>query len=265
MDINITVTGANSIGISTNFIEIFSIFIILINALIYYFGVLWGHAQVEEYNTVSYYVGGAFFIAKYLLLPCVVILFIENYTPFYFVLSTYKPITESLLFFALSLPILVFQYIMLKCVHCINQKFERNRACVDKFEALKYKEIKPCKWILLNSVPYLTIFFLYTFFRLAVPAVIELSSFSLAFLTFTNFVSYKGYIEACYPEVKLCLKEEIIEKANILKHGNYYVHISTNDKIRLINKDDIKYIEEIKSKKLNRQDFLCKIWAKLFL
>ena len=247
MDINITVIDTNSIGINANLIEVFSIVIILISALFYYFGVLWGGTQVKEYDKAACYIASTFFIIKYLLLPFALILVIEKYTSYFSNLSIFEPISDSFGFFILCFPTLVLQYIMLRRVRWNNKRFEERLKSRDKFEAFEYKQIDPCERLLLNFVPLIVIFIVYTFYILAVPFVIIFSSFSLAFLTFTNFAVYAGYREAGYPKAKIYLKDENTIEGNILKCGNY-VYLLTDDEKCLINRDNISYIEEIEVK-----------------
>lgn len=86
MEINLT-------GVS-NFIGLLPTAVILISAIIYYFGVRWGETKVDEYSVASHYFAGVLFVINHLLAPYILILlgefFVEYYKPYFSNLSIFK-------------------------------------------------------------------------------------------------------------------------------------------------------------------------------
>lgn len=62
-----------------NLTGIFSISIVLIGSLIYYFGKCLGDTKIEEYDKVSYYISGLFFFLGYILAPFVLVILFNNF------------------------------------------------------------------------------------------------------------------------------------------------------------------------------------------
>lgn len=75
---------------NSDLIGLLSIAIILISAIIYYFGVRWGETRVEEYNVTSHYFAGILFVVNYILEPYIVILLLrllKNYASYFLLLE----------------------------------------------------------------------------------------------------------------------------------------------------------------------------------
>ncbi|MCO5382378.1 MAG: hypothetical protein NHB15_10085 [Methanosarcina barkeri] len=228
---------------NSDLIGLLSIAIILISAIIYYFGVRWGETQVEEYNVTSHYFAGTLFVVNYILEPYVVVLLLslllKNYTSYFSTILIVGLTLEFILYF-------VFQYGA--------ENFRDRRESLDNF--VECKKINQRKWlkyrimriILSRLVPIVIIFIVYIFYKLDVPVGIILLSFILALLTFTNFAFCVGYYEAHYREANLYLKNREFINGIILKRGSY-VNVLTEDGTRLINKDNISTIKMSKNSK----------------
>lgn len=233
------------INLTENFdlIGILQITIILMSAIIYYFGVRWGETNAEEYNVASYYFAGVLFVINYLLKPYFIILifefFIKNYTSYFSELLAFKLKTNSFWIFFLYLLILFVEYVMHKIVHLNTERFVEKRKSLDEFEAGDCKKINQCeRFILLNLIPFLIIIIMYVFYKINAPFEIILPSFIIAFLTFTNLAFCAGYCNAHYSKAVLYLKNGMEIDGIILKHGSY-VYVLTKNKTRLINRDEI--------------------------
>ncbi len=283
-------------------IQIFSITIILISALVYYFGVCWGHTQVENYNKSDCYFASILFIVKYMLPACALIIYLQVYlqanpTLFQDILNNtnvpkiiYMLLacsvilhlqTTSILFseilnnlnFIYWIFILLVQVIFLGCISYLNKRYEkRNKSETYKdkqtflyldvigglllwgkvedkdrkgFDRRKRKMTEHLILLAISNLTVIIIYFFYNFDKLE----FALLSAGIGFLTFTNIVFSVGHSEAYYPKAKIYLKKDLKNddegiEGNMLKYGEY-ICLLTDDKERLINRDDILYIEYI--------------------
>jgi len=241
-------------------IGLLSIAIILISAIIYYFGVRWGETQVEEYNVTSYYFAGILFVVNYILEPYVIILLLRlliNYA------SYFSTIEEHALW--VIIVGLTIEFVLYFLFQYGTENFRDRRESLDNF--VECKKINQCKWlnyvflkwlnyvflriiriILSRFVPLVIIFIIYIFCKLYVSVGIILLSFILAFLIFTNFDFCVGYYEVHYRKADLYLKNGEFINGIILQQGSY-VNVLTEDGTRLINKDNISTIKMRKNSK----------------
>lgn len=263
----------------SNLIEIVSTSVILISALIYYFGVLWGKTQVGEYGKVDYYIASVFFITKYMILPFILALFFgETLTNF---LKLIIPKQINIIYWII---IIFLQIILLKLIHMNNKSYEskyhlishkkkQNGYIINKLICLilsfpKLAKLKQkvaqilrktlvcmktafgdhLEQILLFSASSLVVFTSYILYKLNAPYVIIYSSSIVSFLTFTNIALSDGHSKAVYSEAKIFLKDGNIFRGTILRFGNN-ISLLTNDKKYTFNKDEISYIEEYKLQK----------------
>jgi len=241
-------------------IQIFSITIILISALVYYFGVLWGHTQAENYNKADCYFASIMFIIKYMLPACSIVLYLQaNSTLFQNVLNNSKYV--SWIF------ILLIQVIFLGIVSSLNKGYDRRKKSetykdeqtflyldvvkgflwgkVKNKEVFRRRGKKCLAHLCLIAISNFTIIIVYILYNFDKSGMIVLLSAGIGFLTLTNIVFSVGHSEAYYPKAKVCLKGEKDHiEGNILKYGEYICFL-TNDKTCLINRDDISYIEYI--------------------
>lgn len=253
MDINLTENGFTG---NIDLTQLLPTMVILISAIIYYFGVRWGETHVEEYNVASQYFAGILFMINFVLKPYVVIYGVISFIEFIFELfSEYN--SFQLLFFKSEINLflnyipylLIFlEYITLRFIRSNIKKFEEMRKSLIKFNEFDCTKIKAWEWLLLESTPYLAIFIIYglyklnELYKLSMPLII-LPSFLIAFLIFTNLAFCEGYYEAHYPRGNVYCKNGRIIKGIILKYANYVYLLTENEKC-LINRDDISYIEE---------------------
>lgn len=265
MNSNLTENGF--IG-NTDLIQLFPTSVILISAIIYYFGVRWGETHVEEYNVASQYFAGILFMINFVLKPYVIIygliLFIELVFRFFSKHNTFQllffksEINLFLNYIPYSLIIIPYlliflEYIILRFIRSNVKNFEEMRKSLAKFNEFNRTKIKTWEWLLLESTPYLVIFIIYVLYKLnelyklSMPLVI-LPSFLIAFLVFTNLAFCEGYCEAHYPRGNVYCKNGRIIKGVILKYANYVYLLTENEKC-LINRDDISYIEERENSK----------------
>ena len=109
----------------------FSLIIIAIAALLYYFGKLIGDIKVEKYEKTDYYIEGLFFSLIYIAFPFVVVLIIIEYTNLY--LSFW--------------PSLIFQYIILGCLwlSCFAHEYLRRHGAIFLFKKLFREKIERLK------------------------------------------------------------------------------------------------------------------------
>jgi sRNA-binding regulator protein Hfq len=250
-----------------NLIELLPTVVILISAVIYYFGVRWGETKVEEYSVASHYFAGILFVIRYLLMPLFIILIIkysiETYVSNFSDLSIIELKTYSLQAFVLYLLILVVEYIIHKIVHFSRNRFVEKRKSRDEFEAFEYPKInKYGQLLLLYFIPLLVTTIVYVFYELNVPFVIIIPSFIIAFLTFTNLAFCAGYCNTHYPEAVLYLKNGMVIDGIILKKGNY-TYVLTKNKEYIINKDEIRYIEVNGNFKTLNYDYFSVVYKKL--
>ena len=98
---------------NSDLIGLLPIAVILISAVIYYFGVRWGETRVDEYNAASNYFAGVLFVINYMLEPYLIILFvkwvIEKYTSYSFIIEKNTSWVICLLILEFIL-LLLFQY-----------------------------------------------------------------------------------------------------------------------------------------------------------
>lgn len=249
-------------------IEVVSTAVILISALVYYFGVLWGKTQVQEYRKVDHYIASLFFIAKYLLPPCILSLFIEENITNYFNLTIPKqmPIIYWII-------IVFLEITLLKLIHknninyeskynLISHKKNQNGLILNKitslglfFQNLANPILKKVlnymktafgdhlEQILLFSASSLVVFTNYIIYKLKAPYIIIYSSIIISFLTFTNIVLSVGHSEALYHKARIFLKDGSVFEGTILRSRDE-ISLLTNDKKYTFNRDNISYIEE---------------------
>ncbi|AKB72191.1 hypothetical protein [Methanosarcina mazei] len=257
------------INLTENFdlIGILQIAIILISAIIYYFGVRWGETNAEEYSAASHYFAGVLFVINYLLKPYFLILivefFVKNYTSYYSDLTIFKLEIDSFWVFFLYLLIVFVEYVMHKIVHLSTKRFVEKRKLLDEFEFRDCQKINQCEqFILLNLIPFLVITITYGFYKTNAPFEIILPSFIIAFLTFTNLAFCAGYCNAHYSKSVLYLKNGMVIDGIILKYGSY-VYVLTKNKTCLINRDDICTIKVNENSKKLCCDYFTVAYKKL--
>jgi sRNA-binding regulator protein Hfq len=242
--------------------------VILISAIIYYFGVRWGETHVEEYNVASQYFAGILFMINFVLKPYVVIYGVTRFIEFIFELfSEYNTFQLSffkseinlflnyLQYLLIIIPyfLIVLEYLILRFIRLNVKKFEEMRKSLVKFYEFDCTKIKVWEWLLLESTPYLVAVIIYglyelnEIYKLSIPLII-LPSFLIAFLIFTNLAFCEGYCEAHYPKGNIYCKNGRIIEGIILKYANYVYLLTENEKC-LINRDDISYIEERENSK----------------
>ena len=248
-----------------------SLIIIVIAALLYYFGKLIGDIKVAKYERIDYYIEGLFFSLIYIAFPFAVVLLITGYTNFY--LSFW--------------PSLIFQYIILGCLWLSGfaHEYLRRHGAISFFEKLFHEKIEQLKkqrqliatveeklknstdknltniatlafydfpikiignqgTLLLFSV--LILWSAYscispeTIFQ---PASIFLSILTFINLTFLALVS--GYKTTHYPQAKITLENGNQITGKILKFGEFVYLLKENEEKKLfLNKDKIVCIEE---------------------
>ncbi|HII91571.1 MAG TPA: hypothetical protein HA262_05225 [Methanosarcina sp.] len=282
MNVNLTENGFTG---NIDLIQFLPTTVILISAIIYYFGVRWGETHVEEYNVAAQYFAGILFMINFVLKPYVIIYGVIRFIEFVFELfneyntfqlSFFKSEINLFLNYIPYLPVfisyllIVLEYIILRFIRSDVIIFEEMRKSLVKFYEFDCTKIKVWKWLLLESAPYLVIFIIYGLYELnelytlSMPLII-LPSFLIAFLIFTNLAFCEGYCEARYPKGNIYCKNGRIIKGIILKYANYVCLLTENEKC-LINRDDISYIEEREnSKKLCMRYFTFAYFQERFI
>lgn len=247
----------------SNLIVLLPTLVILISAIIYYFGVRYGDTQATEYGIVSHYFFGVLFIISYILEPYLILLFVKYINDKYI---SYSPSIEINIFLViLGLFIEISLYFLF---NYIAKNFRDGLKPGAKFDVCeegnswKWLKDKFSNLILTRPAPFIIIFIIYGFCIYDAPPEIILISLTLAFLTFTDIAFCVGFYCARYRENVLCLKNGRNIEGIILKYGSY-VNILTKDGVYLINKDDISTIKTSKNSKELRNGYISTVRKKL--
>lgn len=271
-------TFYNEIGIdltrNSDLIGLLPTVVIIISAIIYYFGLRWGETHVAEYNVASHYFAGILFVINYMIEPYLILLFLkyifEKYTSYSVFIEKYTSL--NIICMILICMLLIFEFILLLLFQYGIYYFRDRRKSLDNFvECEKVNPINrlvnPLKWLINLSMnfilsrlfPLMIIFIMYSLCKLNNSFEIALLSFILAFLTFTNFTFCIGYYDTHYWKSSLYLKNGKIINGIILKQGSF-INILTEDGTCSINKDDIS---AIKVSKISKE--LCCDYFKLYI
>ena len=248
-----------------------SLVVIVIAALLYYFGKLIGDIKVEKYEKTDYYIEGLFFSLIYIAFPFVVVLIITEYT------NLYLPFWPSL----------ILQYIILGCLwlsgfaheylrrhgaislfrKLFREKIERlktkNQLIATAEEKLKSSTERdftdlatfafydfPIKIIGDQKILFLfSILILWSAYSCISPENIFLPStiflFILTFINLTFLALVSGYRTTHYPQAKITLENGNQITGKILKFGEFVYLLKENEEKKLfLNKDKIVCIEE---------------------
>lgn len=262
---------------ASNLAGFFSAGIILLGALIYYFGVVIGSTKVEEYDKTGFYLEGVFFIIFYLLFPFVIITLMEDYFIQYLgFLSSFDDYSLLLLLIqvwmasSLGFNIMINTYLnryefLEKIKRRLAEEFDiRDREFKKygiemnkSFHAFLHKDraelfelvfyTTPMKLfrssILLWMFSFLTISITYYYFKIGASLqTIALSSF-LTFFTLTYIAISIGFKNAYYPPARIKLIDGERIEGKVLKFGKF-VHLITHDKKYFVNSSQISYVEE---------------------
>lgn len=253
-----------------------SILLILLGAVILYFGRIIADTKVEKYDQLGYYIQGLFFSAVFILLPSI--------------LAYYA---KELLRFP-SWVLLLIQVIALSCIS-VNIKanlYLRKYGLLGEFEKIAERKITEFKlsnsfigklmknrekWFKekygLNYVELITlvsykipiklfgnklILLLFSFLTILSSLYLfefgEILTFGVS-LVLTVFIltlvaSSYGFSDSHYPLAKIHLDDGKTITGKILKFGDF-IYVLNGDKKIFINKDKIKYIEESLLKEKN--------------
>lgn len=216
----------------SDIIGLIPIVVVLISAIIYFFGVRWGETQVREYNAASHYFAGILFIINCMLEPYLILF--EIYMQWF--------IISLLLLVELCLLVLL-QY----GADCLKDR-RKSYTNFDKYGTVNLRE--RFKWFIdlfrsfvrLRFIPFVMIFIMYYLCKLSNSFEVILVSFVLAFLIFTNFAYCAGYYGARYQISVLYLKDGMSVCGIILKHGSM-IEVLTENGACSINRDDISIIK----------------------
>ncbi len=281
--------------------ENLSVLVILISAIIYYFGVRYGDTQTTEYGIVSHYFFGVLFIISYILEPYLILLFVKFifeelifhsiFVKFIFEeLSSYNPIIEKLITYIISeIGIflvtlgLILELILYFLFHYSAAKFRGGLKSLDYFDVCKESNL--CKYakksfikfvlnglifalkylinfLLTRLAPLIIICIIYGFYIYDATREIILIPLTLAFLIFTDIAFCVGFYHARYRKSVLYLKNGTIIYGIILKYGPY-VNVLTEEGAHSINKDDISTIKTSKNSKELRNGYISAVRKKL--
>lgn len=269
---------------ASNLAGFFSSGIILLGALIYYFGTVIGSTKVEEYDKIGFYLEGVFFIIPYLLFPFVIITLMEDY----FVQNPEFLSNQRLIFNDYSLWLLLIQLFLSLCLgynitlntylkryellektkntlaESFNLKienFKENGFQINKsFQVFSHRLVGifvfllytiPMKIfgnkILLWIFSFLIISITYYYFKIETSLQTIALSLLLSFLALTYIAISVGFISAYYPPARIRLNNGDKIEGKVLKFGKF-VHLITYDKKYLVNSSQISYVEESLSK-----------------
>jgi len=242
-----------------------SLVIIVVAALLYYFGKLIGDVKVEKHEKTDYYIQGLFFTLLCIALPFVLVLFFTQY------LNLHIPAWLQLL----QIPTLYFLCLS-ACANQLVKKYgalskkllqrtlERQKSTQQLAATLKEKNLTKLPlpltlYKLLIKVSKISenYYVLFLFSLIIVWSYYSCISFeyilspSAIFLSISTFLNLTflainfGYANVYYPPARITLENGNEINGKILKFGEFVHLIKENEeKQLLINKDKIVYVEE---------------------
>lgn len=255
----------------------YSILLILLSIIVYYFGKFIGDTKVEKFDKDGYYIEGFFFFIYYVVIPFAIALFINNY------LGGHQELLSTLRVKLSGYPlgILLIQMFVLKCLSTnvkANKYFNRYgllKKCSEDSErkvngilnklgpyTTKLSESytnQPSELfdLINNKIPtkvfgnkkvlyifsFVTIYSSFHLFNHTNSPLIITISLLLTLVTVTNIAISIGYHGAYYPTGKIFLVDGTVFEGKILKFGKY-VSLLKDEKKIFINEDRINYVEE---------------------
>lgn len=265
----------------SNLAGFFSAGIILLGALIYYFGMVIGSTKVEEYDKTGFYREGLFFIISYLSIPFVIITLIDGFLIQHSGLLTNYILNFNkhfILLILIQLCILFCLYFNIAAHTYLNRlgllertkhKFaegfdnreeafkkygvEANKSLqvllhkdrVELFELLFYTipiQILGSK-ILLMTFSISSLYITYSISKIGTSLQAIVMSLVLTFFILTYIATSVGFKDAYYPPARIKLIDGEIIEGKVLKFGKF-VHLITHDKKYFVNSIQISYVEE---------------------
>jgi sRNA-binding regulator protein Hfq len=248
-----------------------SLIIVVVAALLYYFGKLIGDAKVEKHERTDCYIEGLFFSLIYVALPFVAVLVLTQYA------QLYLPFWLSLLLQAgilgcLWLTAFANEYLkrlglhsqfkklsrekiqQLKKAHPIVAIAEENTSSTTKKDytdllSLAYYKIPTQVFGNKNVLILFSFGILWSAYSLiGLETTIQPSTILIAILVFLNLtflaIAY-GFATAYYPPAQIVLENGDKISGKVLKFGDFVYVLKENEEKKLfVNKDKIVYVEE---------------------
>ncbi|MCQ1536093.1 hypothetical protein FTO70_10460 [Methanosarcina sp. KYL-1] len=252
----------------------YSILLILLSIIVYYFGRFIGDTRVEKFDKDVYYIEGFFFFIYYVVIPLVIAIYIDNYLGGHQeLLPTFKiKLSQH------PLGILLLQIFIFSCVstNVRANKFFNRYGLLKKYseaseqkvneifnergiDTTKLSNKKPSELfnLIYNKIPtkiygnkkvlyifsFVTIYSSFNLFNNTNSPLIISISLLLTLVTVTNIAISIGYHGAYYPTAKIFLDDGTVFEGKILKFGKY-VSLLKDEKKIFINEDRINYVEE---------------------
>lgn len=238
------------------------ILIIILGALILFFGKIVGDTKIEKFDKLSNYIEGLFFSLWYIFLPFLLTYYILYIYPFRISLSTLILLgVQIIIYFLLSIFITFLytasKYGLLNLVKNVTkvllekrlkQDVDAKKATLGVAEGL-FSE----RWI--NLFRDEIVLFIISVITILLSSLLYKSgdaltpvSFVLTFFILTMVALAYGYNNTNYPHAIIYLVDGNKIEGKILKLGDYICILLQDDVKRIyINKDKINYIEELYS------------------
>lgn len=228
------------------------ILIILLGALILYFGKIVCDTKLEKYDKISYYIEGLTFSLWYIFFPLLLTYYILYIYPFRISVST-PILIGTQIFIYVCLGIITFLYSSLK-YGILNQLKNVTKVLVER--NLKHELDKKAYFLFSERLIKLfrneIVLFIFSVITILSSSLLyklgeALTSLSLVltFFILTMVALAYGYNNTYYPLAKIYLDNGKIIEGRILKLGDNFCILLQDDIKRIyINKDKINYVEE---------------------
>ena len=257
-----------------------SLVIVVLAALLYYFGKLIGDTKVEKHERMDCYIEGLFFSLIYIALPFVVVLLLTQYAqiylPFWLAL-----LLQAVILGCLWLNAFANEYLkklgmlsqfrklsreriqQLKKAHPIVASAEDTTASTTKKDytdllSLAYYKIPTKVFGNKNVLLFFSFVILWSAYSLiGLETIIQPSTILIAILVFLNLtflaIAY-GFATAYYPPAQIVLENGDKISGKVLKFGEFVYILKENEEKKLfVNKDKIVYVEESLLKKETKE------------
>lgn len=210
--------------------SILLIIIPIIAALFYYFGRIINIVEVQQQQTVDYYIKGMLFSIIYIAMPVVM------------TFTLLQSIPLKLVFWQSS----VLETVVGLLLYLLHNYLYKHRPLITTNKLIKILQHYPHILFILSTITILSVYAYVTPENIFQSNTIIL--FIGAFAILTLLASTLGYLITNYPQVKIVLEDKSEINGIILKFGNYVILQHEGSKL-LINKDRIISIEYINNKR----------------
>lgn len=255
-----------------------SLLIVIIGALILYFGKLIADTKVEKYDKLGYYIEGLFFFIVYVTVPVIFAYYIRDIIRFH---PSFYFFIQVVLISCLSWNLRANEY--LRKHGLIDEVKRKTRIRLEELktsDTIKGRLIKKYEEIFKKRfrMDYVDLFILAVyripieyfgnkyvlllFSFLSVFSSISLLNENIIILAISLLITFfilslialaHGFRTAYYPPAKIYLEDGKIIQGKILKFGEY-VYLLRGDKKIFVNERKIKYIEESLFKEKEKDD-----------